>query len=127
MSAKCPTCAHPEHPGRRCQDPLLANVGDDIHHRLEIVDFCGCDAWNELLAVVSHLEATLRRWMPGNPAPEPCLICDCPMDPHHRWNCALTPIWAQTIRDLNKNPWTVLRPGMRWGLSNPAEAFGGER
>jgi hypothetical protein len=26
---------------------------------------------------------------------------------HHRWNCALTPIWAQTIRDLDINPWTT--------------------
>lgn len=33
--------------------------------------------------------------------------CDCPMDPHHRWNCTLTPIYAQTIRDLDVNPWTV--------------------
>lgn len=31
--------------------------------------------------------------------------CDCPLNPHHRWNCALTPIWAQTIRDLDTNPW----------------------
>lgn len=36
--------------------------------------------------------------------------CDCPMDPHHRWNCPLTPIWAQTIRELDCNPWTVIRP-----------------
>ena len=39
--------------------------------------------------------------------------CDCPMDPHHRWNCALTPIWAQTIRDLDCNPWSVTR-GFVW-------------
>lgn len=42
--------------------------------------------------------------------PEP--TCDCPMDPYHRWNCALTPIWAQTIRDLDTNPWTVVRDAM---------------
>jgi hypothetical protein len=24
--------------------------------------------------------------------------CDCPRGPHHRWNCTLTPIWAQTVR-----------------------------
>ncbi len=36
--------------------------------------------------------------------------CDCPLDPHHRWNCALTPVWAQTMRDLNVNPWTVIKP-----------------
>lgn len=34
--------------------------------------------------------------------------CDCPMNPHHRWNCALTPIWEQAIRDLDANPWTVV-------------------
>lgn len=39
--------------------------------------------------------------------------CDCPMDPHHRWNCALTPVWAQTMRDLDVNPWTALR-GFMW-------------
>ncbi|MGE2733821.1 hypothetical protein [Mycolicibacterium vaccae] len=36
--------------------------------------------------------------------------CDCPMAPHHRWNCPLTPAFAQTIRDLDCNPWTVVRP-----------------
>lgn len=35
--------------------------------------------------------------------------CDCPMDPYHRWNCNLTPLWAQTIRDLDVNPWTVMK------------------
>lgn len=34
--------------------------------------------------------------------------CDCPHEPHHRWNCRMTPIWAQTIRDLDTNPWTVI-------------------
>lgn len=51
---------------------------------------------------------------PNDPAPCPrcgdpwciyCEECDCPMDPHHRWNCALTPIWAHTIRELDCNPW----------------------
>lgn len=37
-------------------------------------------------------------------------ICDCAVDPYHRWNCAATPIWAQTIRDLDVNPWTIVRP-----------------
>jgi hypothetical protein len=37
-------------------------------------------------------------------------LCDCPQDPHHRWNCTLTPVWAQTMRDLNVNPWTVIKP-----------------
>jgi DNA-directed RNA polymerase subunit RPC12/RpoP len=44
-------------------------------------------------------------WADVRPAPS----CDCPMDPYHRWNCALTPIWAQTMRDLDINPWTVVR------------------
>lgn len=35
--------------------------------------------------------------------------CDCDPFEHHRWNCATTPIWAQTIRDLDVNPWTVVR------------------
>lgn len=39
------------------------------------------------------------------------LQCDCPMDPYHRWNCAATPIWAQTIRELDTNPWTVITGG----------------
>ena len=34
--------------------------------------------------------------------------CDCLVDPYHRWNCPLTPAWAQTIRALDCNPWTVL-------------------
>lgn len=38
----------------------------------------------------------------------PAPLCDCPMDPYHRWNCPATPIWSQTIRDLDTNPWTVL-------------------
>jgi len=38
-------------------------------------------------------------------------LCDCDLaEGHHRWNCTLTPIWAQTIRDLDTNPWTVLKP-----------------
>lgn len=38
-----------------------------------------------------------------------CHFCGC--DPYdqspHRWNCALTPIWAQTIRELDVNPLTL--------------------
>jgi hypothetical protein len=34
--------------------------------------------------------------------------CDCDPMSHHRWNCHLTPEWAQTIRDLDTNPWTVI-------------------
>lgn len=54
--------------------------------------------------------------------PQP--TCDCPMDPHHRWNCALTPIWAQTIRDLGCNPWTVTEGVVhRFGLDLTPESF----
>lgn len=48
-------------------------------------------------------DLTLTLWLPGDPP-----ACDCPLDPHHRWNCPLTPIWAQTMRDLDCNPWTVV-------------------
>ena len=48
------------------------------------------DAWREIRALV----------VPPH--------CDCPLDPHHRWNCALTPVRAQTIRELDTNPWTVV-------------------
>lgn len=40
--------------------------------------------------------------------------CDC-TGMHHRWNCPMTPIWAQTMRDLDINPWTVVTGnGHRW-------------
>lgn len=45
--------------------------------------------------------------------------CDCPLDPHHRWNCPLTPIWAQTMRELDCNPWTV----MQTATANEARAL----
>lgn len=35
--------------------------------------------------------------------------CDCDPAAYHRWNCAETPLWAQTMRDLDVNPWTVAR------------------
>ena len=43
--------------------------------------------------------------------------CDCPdtefgRNPH-RWNCFLTPTWAQTMRDLDTNPWTVVENAIR--------------
>lgn len=38
------------------------------------------------------------------PQVRPLPTCDCEL-PHHRWNCHLTPIWAQTIRELDTNPW----------------------
>lgn len=41
--------------------------------------------------------------------------CDCPMDPYHRWNCDLTPLWARTIRDLDTNPWTAIEQYRAYG------------
>lgn len=38
--------------------------------------------------------------------------CDCDLNAYHRWNCALTPLWAQTMRDLDTNPWTATRSAM---------------
>ena len=35
--------------------------------------------------------------------------CDCPLSPFHRWNCESTPVWAQTIRALDCNPWLVFQ------------------
>ena len=49
-------------------------------------------------------EALRMAWDFLRPAPD----CDCAVDPYHRWNCPTTPIWAQTIRDLDTNPWTVV-------------------
>ena len=77
-------------------------------------------SWNE--AMNEHGPAMLyRRWLPGDPP-----ACDCPQHPsgtrrrdgqpprqHHRWNCPLTPIWAQTMRDLDCNPWTVVVDAMK--------------
>ena len=61
-------------------------------------------------SIIAGLGDALRcAWEAIRPKP----LCDCPMDPYHRWNCALTPIWAQTIRDLDTNPWTVIKP---WDL-----------
>ena len=62
--------------------------------------------WTSAIFADDAPTATYRRWLPGDPEPP----CDCPMNPYHRWNCSLTPIWAQTIRDLDVNPWTVIRP-----------------
>lgn len=46
------------------------------------------------------------------------MTCDCPMNPYHRWNCALTPIWADTMRDLDCNPWTELHEVKLWAVAN---------
>lgn len=67
------------------------------------------------------LTVTCYTWVPPIDAFDPSAPwwqwrtpCDCPdtnfgRNPH-RWNCDLTPVWAQTIRALNVNPWTVVRP-----------------
>lgn len=34
--------------------------------------------------------------------------CNCDPSANHRWDCPRTPIWAQTMRDLDANPWTVM-------------------
>ncbi len=62
------------------------------------------ELWESIFPGSSFI--VLDAWRAVRPAP----MCDCPMDPYHRWNCVLTPIWAQTIRDLDCNPWTVIRP-----------------
>jgi hypothetical protein len=50
--------------------------------------------------------------------------CDCDPLGHHRWNCYMTPIWAQTIRDLDINPWTVVSGTIhRFGLDLTSESF----
>lgn len=47
-------------------------------------------------------------------------LCDCDRTaPHHRWNCPATPIWAQTIRDLDTNPWTVFRTREMAAIGGP--------
>lgn len=59
----------------------------------------------------ANLSVEVQLWRPAfDPLTAPCWWqwrepCDCPdtgfgRNPH-RWNCALTPIWAQTIRDLD--------------------------
>lgn len=65
------------------------------------------------IAIRAHWLATVGpRW------------CDCPMDPHHRWNCPMTPIWAQTMRDLDTNPWTVVTgAGHRWRAERAATSI----
>lgn len=34
--------------------------------------------------------------------------CDCDPAAYHRWNCASTPAFADTVRALDTNPWTVV-------------------
>jgi hypothetical protein len=74
--------------------------------------------------LISHLNDPAKCARCGHPWCVYCGECDCPMDPYHRWNCALTPIWAQTIRDQDCNPWTVTDGVVhRFGLNLTAESF----
>lgn len=85
----------------RTSETCVAIFGPDAEHAEALRINADLDAADRLLRVCADLEITFQRWLPGDPQP----ACDCPLDPHHRWNCALTPIWAQTIRDLDVNPW----------------------
>lgn len=50
--------------------------------------------------------------------------CDCPLNPHHRWNCHLTPVWTELVRDMDCNPWTVVTNTVhRFGLYLTPESF----
>ena len=91
-SVKCPArCVrHLGHPGEHmcaCQGGGIVNVYSDM--LTDIAD-----------AAQGALKTAIR--MAKN------RYCDCPLNPYHRWNCTLTPVWAQTIRDLDVNPWTVM-------------------
>jgi hypothetical protein len=83
--------------------------------------FRGFD-WNDpaLLAAINDasLSIEVQLWRRTfDPLTAPCWWqwrepCDCDLiarertrtRPRHRWNCALTPIWAQTMRELDVNP-----------------------
>lgn len=70
----------------------------------------------DAITVLPGIGDVLREtWAAIRPRP----LCDCPMDPYHRWNCPLTPIWAQTIRELDCNPWGALEAVdtiLAWGF-----------
>ena len=65
-------------------------------------------AYDDLFSGLAGLsvlgDAVRAAWYSIRPRP----TCDCPMDPHHRWNCELTPVWAQLMRESDFNPWTAL-------------------
>lgn len=52
---------------------------------------------NPLVCEVGEYE---RRWA----------SCDCPLTPHHRWNCTLTPIWHAYAIEVGANPWPPQNP-----------------
>jgi hypothetical protein len=88
-------------------DIVMVEPAQEIH---PVIAVGGPDAWIELHAqaydaVLPGLGDVLREVWPVVRAA--CIPCDCAMDPYHRWNCPWTPIWAQTVRDLDVNPWTV--------------------
>ena len=90
--------------GCRLTEADLAIADADIEARAQVIDLAF-----SLLLGANDLGDTLRAaWTELRPLLEQRL-CDCDRNPHHRWNCTATPIWAQTIRDLDTNPWTVLR------------------
>lgn len=51
--------------------------------------------------------------------------CDCDPAAFHRWNCHTTSIWAQVIRDLDVNPWTVMDAAINRWRSGRLYAIGG--
>lgn len=94
--------ALPEHPEVE-HLPKLTEV------ELAIVDHA-VDAYTATLPNILGIDwagAFRAAWTELRPLLEQRL-CDCPRDPYHRWNCPATPIWAQTIRDLDTNPGTRL-------------------
>ncbi|MCG7592414.1 hypothetical protein [Mycobacterium sp. PSTR-4-N] len=70
--------------------------------------------WTQLLGGIPFdcMTDTVRAFWLATVGPR---WCDCPCDPHHRWNCPMTPLWAQTMCDLDLNPWTVMRPAYARG------------
>lgn len=91
--------------GQRMTEPLWAKTAP-----AELLN--EADAYIELIAsaydaiaILPGIGGLLRdAWAAVRPQPS----CDCPMDPHHRWNCELTPVWAQLMRESDFNPWTAL-------------------
>ena len=78
--------------GRKCMGCVLREY--DHYCADDCPDCCAPTAYYDPLT-----SSTLLGWR---------IDCDCPMNPFHRWNCSRTPIWAQTIRDLDLNPSTFI-------------------
>lgn len=94
----------PDHPRLESMTSFMARMpieairAGDAHIQLQAAAFGAITGLSGVGDLLREAWAAIR--------PEP--TCDCPLDPHHRWNCHLTPIWAQTIRDLGMNPWTIV-------------------